>query len=62
MRDPSAGGYGIYLVIWFGKDYTPSFHSGSRPASSEELQNKLKAQLSEDEARKISVYVIDVSR
>ena len=60
--DPDTDGYGIYLVFWFGKDRTQPPPSGTRPANSEELRKRLEATLSPDEARKISVCVIDVSR
>ena len=60
--DPNTDGYGIYLVFWFGKDRTQPPPSGTRPANSEELKTRLEATLSPDEARKISVCVIDVSR
>ena len=59
---PDTDGYGIYLVFWFGKDRTQPPPSGTRPANSEELKKRLDATLSPDEARKISVCVIDVSR
>ena len=60
--DPNTDGYGIYLVFWFGKDLTPPPPSGTRPTNAEELKKRLEATLSPDEARKISVCVIDVSR
>ena len=59
---PGTDGYGIYLVFWFGKDRTQPPPSGTRPATAEELQERLEATLSPDEARKISVCVIDVNR
>ena len=59
---PDTDGYGIYLVFWFGKDRTQPPPSGTRPANAKELQKRLEATLSPDEARKISVCVIDVSR
>ena len=59
--DPATNGYGIYLVFWFGKDPTQLPPSGTRPDSPQELEERLKVTLSEDEARKISVCVIDVS-
>ena len=60
---PDTGGYGIYLVFWFGKDTKPS-PSGGRPADPEELCERLAAEadLSPAEARKISICVIDVSQ
>ena len=60
-RDPGAGGHGIYLVFWFGKEYTPSPPSGTRPDTPGELRERLEATLSDEEARRISVCVIDVS-
>ena len=60
--DPDTNGYGIYLVFWFSKNLTQPPPSGTRPDSPQKLQEQLKATLSEDEARKISVCVIDVSR
>ena len=60
--DPNTDGYGIYLVFWFGKDRTQPPPSGTRPTNAEELKTRLESTLSPDEARKISVCVIDVSR
>ena len=60
-RDPDTDGYGIYLVLWFGGNYTRPQPSGLRPRSSQELRESIEALLSEDESRKISVCVIDVS-
>ncbi len=59
--DPATQGYGIYLVFWFGQRPTPPPPSGPRPAGPQELQEQLEATLAEDQARKISVCVIDVS-
>ena len=59
---PGTDGYGIYLVFWFGKERTQPSPSGTRPANAKELKERLEATLSPDEARKISVCVIDVSR
>ena len=58
---PDTDGYGIYLVFWFGKEHTQASEEG-RPSNSEELKKRLEATLSPNEARKISVCVIDVSR
>ena len=59
--DPATEGYGIYLVFWFGPGYTQPPPSGPRPTGPQELQRKLEATLGEDQARKISVCVVDVS-
>ena len=63
--DPDTDGYGIYLVFWFGEidgRRTPPPPSGTCPDNPKELKERLEATLSPDEARKISICVIDVSR
>ncbi len=63
-RDPATDGYGIYLVLWFGEvnGYrTPPPPSGVRPDNPEALKARLEEALTPEEARKISVCVIDVS-
>ena len=57
--DPATGGYGIYLVFWFGNDSQPTPHD-DYPATASELREQLEAELTAEEARKISVRVIDV--
>ena len=61
-NDPTTSGYGIYLVLWFGKDDTQAPPSGPLPADSDELRSRLEERLTDAERRKISVVVIDVSR
>lgn len=61
-RDIDTGGYGIYLVFWFGEGGLPSPPSGTRPANPRELQERLEATLTEDEALRVEVLVVDVSR
>lgn len=60
--DPATDGYGIYLVLWFGGENVPPSSSGRRPSSPQELKEMLEQNLSTDEARKISVRVIDVTK
>ena len=60
-RDPATGGYGIYVVFWFGKEHIPRARTGTRSASASELRQCLKSTLSEEEARKISVVVVDMT-
>ena len=62
-RDPGAAGYGIYLVFWFGNEPNPSQmpESGARPRTAPELEERLGAKLTPEEARLISVCVIDAS-
>ena len=59
---PATGGYGIYLVFWFGKGLTQAPLEGSIPPDADELRTRLEGTLSDAERRKISVVVIDVSR
>lgn len=54
-------GYGIYLVFWFGTEFTQTPSFGDRPDSPDKLQERLEAGLSHDQRRKISVCVVDVS-
>lgn len=63
-RDPGAAGYGIYLVFWFGNEPKPCKmpESGPRPKSAAALEDRLRDTLSPEEARLISVRVIDVAR
>ena len=56
-----AGGYGIYLVFWFGKENCQPPQSGPRPGSAAELEKRLRDTLSPEEARMIGICVIDVS-
>ena len=58
---PETGGYGIYLVFWFGREKGQPGADG-RPTSAAELEKRLRETLSPDEVRKISVCVIDVAR
>ena len=62
--DPGAGGYGIYLVFWFGNEPTHCQmpESGTRPRNAADLEERLRGTLTAEEARLISVRVIDVSR
>lgn len=60
--DPATGGYGIYLVFWFGKEQTQRSTDGNRPATPDELQKQLQNTLTREETRKITVCVIDVSK
>ena len=63
-RDPGAGGYGIYLVFSFGNDPDACQppESGTRPKNAAELEERLRGTLTSEEARLISICVIDVAR
>ena len=60
--DPATEGYGIYLVLWFGADDTKRDPNGARPATPKDLEQQLESTLTPDEARKISVIVMDVTK
>ena len=60
-RDIETGGYGIYLVFWFGQREMPPPPTGTRPTTARELQKRLEESLTVEEVRKISVIVVDVS-
>ena len=60
-NNPAKGGYGIYLVFWFGAKCTQQSPRGALPDRPEALREQLEATLTEDERRRISVRVIDVS-
>ena len=59
--DPATRGYGVYLVFWSGESDCQPPPSGPRPSTAEELRRRLQATLTDDEARKISICVVDVS-
>ena len=64
VRDPETDGYGIYLVLWFGEvpgNQTPPPPSGTRPSGPGALKARLERTLAPDEARKITIHVIDVT-
>ncbi len=60
--DPDTDGYGIYLVFWFGKEYARTPHERGYPDDAEEMKQWLEDSLSPEQARKISVCVIDASK
>lgn len=59
---PATGGYGIYLVFWFGKEHTQRSSDGTLPTTPGELREQLQDTLTPEETRKITICVIDVSR
>ena len=58
--DPRAQGFGIYLVLWFGGgSQMPAPESGRKPVTSTQLLQRLKEQVPAEQARLITVHVID---
>lgn len=60
--DPATSGYGVFLVLWFGAANTTPPPTGHRPTTPDDLARQLQGQLTVDEARKISVVVLDVTK
>ena len=60
--DPATSGYGVYVVFWFGAGKTIRTLDDSRPATPSELRQRLEAGLTDEEARKIYVVVLDVTK
>lgn len=59
---PKTSGYGIYIVLWFGKGgLAPVKDGGKKPNSPDELQSRLEAQLDPDERSRVFVRVLDIS-
>lgn len=58
---PESSGFGIFVVLWFGRGDTPLPPTGRRPKTPGELCARLEEQLTGLHRHKISVIVIDVS-
>lgn len=61
VTDPAADGYGIYVVLWLGSEDVQANQDGHRPRNAKELERLLLERLSEQERKRISCCVIDVS-
>ena len=62
LRDPRTGGYGIYLVLWFGPGHVRRAPpSGTRPESPDELRDRLIELLPQEHRYAVTVLVIDAS-
>ena len=63
--DPETGGYGVYVVLWFGSDidgYRRHRTDGDCPETPDELERRLNESLSYEQRRRISVVVLDVTK
>ena len=60
--DPQTAGHGIYLVLWFGKAHVKPAPAGDKPNTPHDLQRLLEEDLTPDEARKLCVAVLDVTK
>ena len=62
VRDPRSGGYGIYLVLWFGPEHLKTAPPvGARPNSPDRLRQLLEETLEPAQRRTIAIVVVDVS-
>ena len=62
LRDPRSGGYGIYVVFWFGADHLErSPPEGTRPGSPEKLQEALQGLIPPEHLGTVAVVVVNVS-
>lgn len=62
-RDPETAGIGIYLVLWFGAEYTTRPADGSAvPASAAEMQDRLQKALPPTLQHRVIVRCLDVSK
>ncbi|MBY0544259.1 MAG: hypothetical protein K2Q14_01785 [Gammaproteobacteria bacterium] len=62
MRDPGTGGYGIYIVFWFGNQLNiidPI--DGVKIHNAKQLETHLRQRLTDEESRRIEILVIDCS-
>lgn len=63
--DTATGGYGIYVVFWFGptmKGYQHHPSDGDRPHTPDDLARRLNESLSHEKGRQIAVVVLDVTK
>lgn len=64
-RDASAGGLGIYMVLWSGEDkgrklkYPPA--GGTRPTNAQELLRALEGVIPSDDRSRLRVIVVDIA-
>ena len=58
---PESGGFGIYLVLWFGGQHLPVPPAGKRPKTPDALRVRLQESLAGPHRHRISVIVLDVS-
>jgi len=61
-REPNTDGFGIFLVFWFGEEYTKLAAEIERPQTAIELEDCLRETLNDEENEKISICVVDVAR
>ena len=60
-NDPATEGLGIYLVLWFGAERTAGVPRIQKPATPDEMLDRLLADLTSDEHRRAAIVVMDVT-
>jgi hypothetical protein len=64
--DPSAGGFGVYLVFWFGADEGEGVRKPpegvTRPSTAAEMEAALRQLYSGEEWKQTEIICIDCSR
>ena len=58
-NDPAAGGYGLYLVLWFG--HKPRATEGVKPRNAAHLRALIEARIPEAQRHQLLVRVLDLS-
>lgn len=59
---PESAGFGVYLVLWFGRRGMPVPPTGHRPETPADLRGRLQQEQADGCRHKIHVVVLDVSR
>lgn len=63
VRDVNSGGFGVYLVLWFGARRTEIVPpAGPLPETPDEMRIRLEQQVPPDKRHKIAVVVVDVGQ
>lgn len=59
VRDPGTGGFGIYLVLWFGGKGMSLPPNGKKPRNAKELEEHLRSTLTPEDKHYIKICVVD---
>ena len=58
--DPAAGGYGLYLVLWFG-DHPRATPEGLKPRDASQMRELIVERMPEPDRHRLQVVVLDLS-
>ena len=59
--DPSTGGVGVYVVLWYGKRYARISPTGRFPADPADLRHLIEEVLGPEDRRRVAVHVLNVT-